>query len=301
MTHPGSATGRPDSYPVPVDARSDLMIDRPVARGWKRFVALGDSFTEGLMDDIGPGGRHRGWADRVADALAEEAGRRGARGIDYANLAVRGRLVRQVIAEQVPAAIALGPDLASIAVGVNDSLRRSFDLDRNATALETGVRSLRATGSDVLLFAFGDPARRSRAMAPVRERIRAYNSAVGAIAAHYDCYLVSFWEVAAYDDDRLWDEDRLHLSPAGHELASRQALEALGLGDPAWRTPAVPGPRPSPARRAASHARWTTGHLAPWLLRRLRGESSGDAVLPKHPEWVRLPGGPGFAAPESTK
>ena len=82
-------------------------------------------------------------------------------------------------------------------------------------------------------------------MAPVRERIRAYNSAVHAIAEHYDCYLVSFWEVAAYDDDRLWDEDRLHLSPAGHRLAARTALEALGLGDPLWRTPEVPAPRPA--------------------------------------------------------
>lgn len=275
------------------------MTERPVARDWRRFVALGDSFTEGLMDDIGPDGRHRGWADRVALALADRAVAGGADGIEYANLAVRGRLVRQVIAEQVPTAIAMGPDLASIAVGINDALRPRFDLDPLATALENGVRDLRASGCDVLLFAFGDPARRSRAMAPVRERIRGYNSAVRAIACHYDCYLVSFWEVAAYDDDRLWDEDRLHLSPAGHRLAAHTALEALGVGDPGWRTPSVPGPRPSRTTQAASHLRWTTVHLAPWLARRVRGESSGDAVLPKHPSWILLPDG--VAPPENTK
>jgi lysophospholipase L1-like esterase len=275
------------------------MVDRPVARDWRRFVALGDSFTEGLMDDVGPDGRHLGWADRVAQSLADRARADGAAGIDYANLAVRGRLVRQAIAEQVPVAVDLRPDLASIAVGVNDSLRRRFELDPLATALENGVRELRVHGSDVLLFAFGDPARRSRAMAPVRERIRAYNSAVRAIAEHYDCYLVSFWEVAAYDDDRLWDEDRLHLSPAGHRLAAHTALEALGVGDPGWRTPAVPGPRPSRAARAASHLHWTTGHLAPWIARRVRGESSGDAVQPKHPSWVPVPGR--VASTESTK
>jgi lysophospholipase L1-like esterase len=266
------------------------MADQPVARDWRRFVALGDSFTEGLMDDIGPDGRHLGWADRVAQSLADRARADGAPGIEYANLAVRGRLVRQAMAEQVPAAIELGPDLASIAVGVNDALRRRYDVDPLATALESGVRALRATGCDVLLFAFGDPARRSRTMAPVRERIRAYNSAVRAIAEHYDCYLVSFWEVAAYDDDRLWADDRLHLSPAGHRLAARTALEALGVGDPSWRTPAVPGPRPSWSSQLASHVRWTTGELAPWLVRRMRGESSGDAVHPKHPGWVAVPG-----------
>ena len=104
------------------------MAERPVARDWRRFVALGDSFTEGLMDEVGPDGRHRGWADRVAEALAARAAAGGADGIEYANLAVRGRLVRQVIDEQVPAAVALGPDLASIAVGVNDTLRPRYDV-----------------------------------------------------------------------------------------------------------------------------------------------------------------------------
>jgi lysophospholipase L1-like esterase len=282
-----------------VDQRRISMAERPVARDWRRFVALGDSFTEGLMDEVGPDGRHRGWADRVADALAARSSAGSADGFEYANLAVRGRLVRQVIDEQVPAAIALGPDLASIAVGVNDTLRPRFDVDPLATALENGVRRLRGSGSDVLLFAFGDPARRSRAMAPVRERIRAYNSAVHAIAEHYDCYLVTFWEVAAYDDDRLWDEDRLHLSPAGHRLAAQTALEALGLGDPLWRTPEVPEPRLARTAQAASHLRWTTGHLAPWVARRVRGESSGDEVRPKHPSWVRRTGP--LAPGENTK
>lgn len=287
------------TYPEHVESRVSSMAERPVARDWRRFVALGDSFTEGLMDEVGPDGRHRGWADRVAQALAEKAAADGAGGIEYANLAVRGGLVREVIAEQVPAAMAMAPDLASIAVGVNDSLRRRFDVNPLATALENGVRELRSSGCDVLLFAFGDPARRSRAMAPVRERIRAYNSAVRSIAGHYDCYLASFWEVAAYDDDRLWDEDRLHLSPLGHRLAARTALDALGVGDPSWRTPLVPEPRASRAAQAASHVRWTTGHLGPWIARRARGESSGDRTLPKHPAWIRLTGQ--VASPESTK
>jgi lysophospholipase L1-like esterase len=272
-------------------------------RPWRRFAALGDSFTEGLMDETDQAGRHIGWADRVAVELAGRARDRGEDGISYANLAVRGRLVRQVVDQQVPAAVALGPDLASIAVGVNDTLRAHFDLNAVATALENGVRDLRRSGSDVLVFAFGDPSRRSLAMAPVRERIRAYNSAVEAIATHYGCYRVTFWEVAAYDDDGLWDADRLHLSPAGHRLAALTALEALGLGDASWRTPAVPGPRRPLHRKAGEHARWTTGHLAPWILRRLRGESSGDEVAPKHPAWVHLRGGEQttLAENESTK
>lgn len=265
------------------------MADDPVPRAWRRYVALGDSFTEGLMDEPRHDGRHRGWADRVAQELGERAVARGDRGVEYANLAVRGRLVRQVIDEQVPQALRLGPDLASIAVGVNDALRPRFDLDPLATALENGVRDLRRSGCDVLVFAFGDPARRSAAMAPIRDRIRAYNSAVRAIAGEYDCYLVDFWKVAAYDDERLWDEDRLHLSPPGHALAARTALEALGLGDPHWRTPAVPGSRASLAARTGQHLRWGRRHLLPWATRRLRGESSGDTTAAKDPEWTWVP------------
>ena len=238
------------------------------------------------MDEVGPDGRHRGWADRVAQALADRAGEPG---IAYANLAVRGRLVRQVIDEQVPMACALAPDLASIAVGVNDTLRPRYDLHAAATALENGVRALRRTGSDVLLFGFGDPSRRSRLMAPVRDRIRAYNSAVGAIADEYGCYRVSFWQVAAFDDDRMWDADWLHLSPQGHALAARCALSALGIGDDDWRTPVVPEARPPLPRRVVANARWTREHLAPWVVRRVRGESSGDTVAAKHPAWVMVP------------
>jgi lysophospholipase L1-like esterase len=264
---------------------------------WTRYAALGDSFTEGLDDEIGPGGRHRGWADMVALTLADRARQQGLGGIDYANLAIRGRLIDHVVREQVPAAVELRPDLASIAVGVNDALRRRFDLNAAATSLESGVRALRGGGSDVLLFAFGNPSRRSRVMGLIADRIRAYNSAVDAIAEAYGCRIVHFWDVAVMDDDRLWSQDRLHLSPAGHRLAAEGALEALGVGGSAWRTPLVPDPRPPLRSRVASDVGWMREHLAPWLARRARGTSSGEGIAPKHATWVRVSGGP-WVAPE---
>lgn len=257
-------------------------------RPWRRYVALGDSFTEGMTDVVRENGRHVGWADLLAGELAARALADGDDGIDYANLAIRGRLTSQVVAEQLVPAVELRPDLASLAVGVNDTLRRRFDLHATATELENGVRALRATGADVLVFAFGDPGRRSRVMGTIRTRIAAYNSAVEAIADRYDCYRVSFWDVAAMDDDRFWDEDRLHLSPIGHVRAAQCAMEALGIGDSSWRTPPAPLPRPNAIRRAASDAQWVRGHFAPWVGRRIRGISSGDGITPKHPGWVRV-------------
>lgn len=251
---------------------------------WRRYVAIGDSFTEGLCDELGSDGRHVGWADRLAQVLADRGG-----GIEYANLAIRGRLLRQVVEEQVPAAVALGPDLVTFAAGVNDCLRSGFDLDATATACESGVRDLRASGADVLVVAFGDPSRRSRVLGSVRDRIRDFNSAVEAIAAIHGCRVMRFWDVAVFDDDDLWDEDRLHLSPAGHRVAASAAVAALGLGDDAWRTPTPLGRPPRVASRAVGHARWTRRHAAPWVIRRLRGESSGDGIAPKRPDWTWVP------------
>jgi len=247
------------------------------ARPWQRFVALGDSFTEGLNDDLGPDGRHRGWADRVAERLAQREPE-----LTYANLAVRGRLAGQVRAEQISPALALQPDLVSLGVGVNDALRRHFDVSAVATQIEDSVRMLRGEGADVLLFAFGDPARRSKVMSAVRERLRAMNSATRAIARHYGCYLVDFWGVAVFDEDDLWSADRLHLSAKGHDVAAAAALQALGVGDDTWRTPRhLTVPRLP--QRAAGNLRWAGSYLGPWIVRRARGTSSGDGVVPKQP------------------
>lgn len=247
---------------------------------WTRYAALGDSFTEGLMDDMGPDGRHVGWADRVAASLA-----RVSPGLEYANLAVRGKLMGQVAEEQIPAACDLKPDLVTLAAGVNDALRRTYDVHASATHLENAVRQLRGTGADVVLFAFGDPSRRSRVMGSVSGRIATANAATHAIADRYGCRVVDFWGCAAFDDDLFWDEDRLHLSPDGHALAARAALATLGLGDDSWRTPQASPPPASPLRRAGGHAAWVGRHLGPWLGRRVRGRSSGDGVVAKRPAW----------------
>jgi lysophospholipase L1-like esterase len=254
-------------------------------RGFRRYVALGDSFTEGLNDHLGADGRHRGWADR----FAEELDRRYP-GLHYANMAVRGKLIGQVVAEQVPTAVALQPDLVTFAAGVNDALRRSFDLDECVEQLTEGVVALRRTGALVVVFAFGDPSRRSSVMGTVSQRLRAYNEATVEVAERHGAQVVDFWGAAVFDDDEFWSADRLHLSPAGHALAARAALSTLGLDDDSWRTP-QPARRPmGPTARAASHLRWASGHFLPWIGRRVRGVSSGDGIVAKRPTFKPVSG-----------
>lgn len=245
---------------------------------WRRYVAIGDSFTEG-MDDPDPSGRgYRGWADRLAEHLASHAP-----GLQYANLAVRGRTTPRVVDEQVPAALALSPDLISYACGVNDLMRRSFDLEQWRATYEFGLRRLRESGADVLVVAFGDPTGRPGFPAPWVPRYEALNRATVELAHRYDCHLVDFWPRKQFDRDVYWSGDRLHLAPLGHQVTAE--LAAAELGVPFGTDSQVLHPdSPTPfLQRRRDDATWLALHAVPWVLRHARGRSSGDGIEPKRP------------------
>ena len=302
------------------------------------FVAIGDSFTEGLNDTEGvadiegpdapegadapdapaPGGAHgpsayRGWADRLAGLLAAEYP-----GLRYANLAVRGKLLRQIVADQVPAAAAMSPGLVSIAGGGNDILRPGADPDTLAELFDVAVARLQAAGSRVLLFTGFDPVG-FPVLRLLRGRIAAYNMHLRAIADARDCYLVDLWSMRFLREPAAWSPDRIHLSAQSHRRVALRAAEVLGVPlTEDWRDavaagavgavadgPAVAGPvadgsvadgsvadgsvAVNGARRAVwlaarrEDARWAKEYLAPWVNRRLHGTSSGDGRSAKRP------------------
>ncbi len=259
-----------------------------------RFVAVGDSFTEGLHDVVGPDGRHLGWADRVADRLAAHHGR-----LAYANLAVRGRLLGEVVAEQLPAARDLAPDLVSFHAGANDVLRPRLALGALLEAYTEAVRALRADGATVVLFTvIGRSGGRGRLADGLARRFAAFNHHVRVTADRLGAVVVDAGAVPALQDPRLWHEDRLHLNADGHQRVATAVLESLGVtdeqvlaGPPGWWRQPMPEAAPLGRRDVLStEARWVGRHLAPWVGRRLRGVSSGDAVVAKHPSLVELRG-----------
>jgi lysophospholipase L1-like esterase len=272
--------------------------------GFSRFVAIGDSTTEGLEDPY-PDGGYRGWADRLAERLALANPRLG-----YANLAIRGRKVGQIRAEQLQPALALRPDLASVIAGLNDILRPRVDLARVTADFEEMVEALRGAGATVLMMTYPDPTRViAVAGSPVRRRVTAFNHTLREIAQRHEAVLIDL-DRDGVSDPRLWSEDRLHANDLGHERIAAGAAEALGLADVGedrgWTKPLPELVRPPLARRIADEAAWTGRHLAPWITRRIRGRSSGDGREPKRPALEPVEGpiepaaGPidrGFGAP----
>jgi lysophospholipase L1-like esterase len=248
---------------------------------WRSFVALGDSFTEGMDDPYDDGRGYRGWADLVASRLAREAPEGD---FGYANLAVRGRLFPRVVAEQVPAAVAMKPDLVTFAAGGNDALRRGFDAAALIRQFDDTIRDLRATGADVVLFRWADISVRLPGGRVIGPRVKLMNDAVTATANRHGALVVDLWGDPAFANTRMWSVDRLHLSPVGHRRVAAHVLAALGVpAEESWLAAVPPPERLRWTQARAADARWVTRHLAPWIKRRLTGRSSGDLVQPKRP------------------
>ncbi|WAL66554.1 SGNH/GDSL hydrolase family protein [Amycolatopsis cynarae] len=248
--------------------------------GYKRFVALGDSCTEGLHDRYPGSTRYRGWADLTAAALAAVEP-----GLRYANLGVRGRRLDQIIVEQFPTALDLSPDLVVLFGGANDVMTRHFRPEVVAQRVEAAVRMLTRAVPTVVVFTLSDVSSRVPGVLRVRARLEALNQAIRTSAERHGALVVDLWEEDVHDL-RYFGSDRLHLSGPGHRRLAAYLLTLLGVpADPAWLAP-LPGDPLRPGLRA--HAQWLWQEVLPVALTRTRnwfaGRSPGDGFAPKRPE-----------------
>lgn len=252
---------------------------------FRSYAAIGDSFTEGMGDEL-PDGSPRGWADLVAMSLAQAASAADAASASpeesrtpfgYANLAIRGRLLDPLIAEQLDVAIALGPDLLSLNGGGNDIMRPKVSVESVADTLASSALKAMEKGIHVLLLSGANPtkhiplgarieARGEQLAAAVRERV----PASGLIT------FVDNWSDAVLTDLRFWSVDKIHLNALGHRRVASNVLTALGVPVPDW------GDDQLELRRPGTIAYWR-GYVVPWIGRRLTGRSSGDGREPKRP------------------
>jgi lysophospholipase L1-like esterase len=246
-----------------------------------RYVAIGDSFTEGL-GDTQPDGTERGWADLVAAGLAAGLGET----VGYANLAIRGRLLEPIVTEQLETALALTPKptLLSLNGGGNDMMRPGSDMNRLVALTEQAIRRCTEAGVQVLLLSGADPSARLPFGGMVRRRGEMLTTAVAGFATKYDLTFVDMFNDVEIRRAGYWSADRLHLNAAGHRRVAGRVLTALGHP----QTAHVIDPSPDERRGVLTEARYYREHVLPWVQRRLRGESSGDARTGKYVSWVPI-------------
>jgi lysophospholipase L1-like esterase len=249
---------------------------------FSRYVAIGDSFTEGVGDPHpdSPNGL-RGWADHVAVQLAQINP-----DMRYANLAVRGRRMDEIVTEQVQTAVMLEPDLVTIYAGMNDLLLMRNDIDAKMARYADALKTLQQTGAVVLAFTAGD-----LGTVPLFRRLRGraavYNELLRGIAEDLGVELIDFWRFAEFRDPRLWDSDRIHLSALGHERMAAKVLDALTVSHQlTTRSAALLSP--PPVRDLRANLRWTVGSAAPWVAKRVARATPGAGIEPKSPTLVKV-------------
>ncbi|MBI1350303.1 MAG: SGNH/GDSL hydrolase family protein [Actinomycetales bacterium] len=256
-----------------------------------RLVCVGDSFTEGMNDELRADGHHRGWSDRVALGLAQQAAATGD-AVEYANLAVRGKLLDQVVAEQVEPALGMSPTITTFHAGPNDVLRRGTDLGDLFGRYRAAVTRVSEGSERVVLFtAIGRAGGTGRLAQLLADRFAHFNANVREVADEQGAVVIDLERVPVLTDRRLWRSDRLHLNADGHARVAAAVLDGLGVDDPEilggapgwWDEPLPPAPASSRSADLARDAEWIRAHLLPWVGRRLRGVSSGDGRAAKDP------------------
>jgi lysophospholipase L1-like esterase len=249
-------------------------------RTFRRYVAIGDSSTEGLDDPDGRGGYH-GWANRLAVRVASAQ----ASPLLYANLAIRGRSTRQIREQQLEPALALNPDLVTLFTGTNDVVKPKFDAEAVGRDVELMQQRLIENGATVLGFTLPDLSIVLPIARPIAGRVRALNDALRQASTSTGAILVDFAKHSVGSDPRLWSADRLHANSTGHERIAAALAWALRLPgtDETWSHPLPTEWSQSLSAAVAAELRWQRAYFLPWVWRHLWGRSSGDGRGCKRP------------------
>ncbi|CAN3129097.1 SGNH/GDSL hydrolase family protein [Mycobacterium sp. smrl_JER01] len=247
--------------------------------GYRRYVALGDSQTEGLWDGDDATGL-AGFADRLAVTLDQLRP-----GLQYANLAIRGKQIRDVLDDQLPRAIEMSPDLITVCIGMNDMTRPGPGFDRALAQLDEMHVRLAASGATVVTTTFPDLAKILPIGRVLARRLLAINDRIRSAAAQHGFGLVDLFDAASMTQPDTWSPDRVHGSPKGHMLFAAAAAEALGLPGSShdWAHADPAAAQPSVRARMYSQVLWTQNMLMPWLWAHLRGQAVGDGRSPRRP------------------
>lgn len=250
-------------------------------RFYVRFVALGDSATSGVGDRT-EDGSPRGWARILAEAIARS------HDLSFCNLAVSGSTAADVWDTQLPEALRHRAQLASLIIGLNDTMRSSWNPDSLRTSLLMSAAALTSRGAILMTVRFHDHARVMRlpgSLAKVMTaRLEELNEILDEVHERYAGIQLDLAEVPEVYDPRSWTVDRMHPSERGHRLLAAHFAARLHDRGLTFPVPSVDCTEPETGR--VDDARWVLTKVVPWLGRRAR--DLGPALALSAVRGVRL-------------
>jgi lysophospholipase L1-like esterase len=248
---------------------------------FRRYVAIGDSATEGLYD-LDHQGHNRGFADRLAQHIADGQDEP----LEYANLAIRGLRMREIRTSQLDDALAMSPDLLTVIGGMNDVIAPRCDFDAIRADYVIVFGEARRAGCTVLTFTMPDPAAINPLGAQLRERVNRLNAIIRSEAAPRGVLVMDFEAYPVATDPRLWFEDRWHVNSLGHTKVAEALAWRLGIAgfDESWADPLDAEPAPTPPRAPITgDVDWAVRHLLPWVGKGIRRLPGGLGIDRKRP------------------
>ena len=248
---------------------------------FRRYVAIGDSSTEGLEDPDGNGG-YRGWADRLAQHIADSQDEP----LEYANLAIRGMRMNEIRTGQLDDALAMRPDLISVFGGMNDVTMPRCDFDSIRAEYVIMFSLARREAAIVLSFTVPDLSAINPLGVTFRQRVTRLNDIIRTEAERHDVVVMDFEQYPVAQDPRLWFADRLHGNELGHQKVAAALAWRLGIDsfDDGWAVPLEGEPVRRRGRQlVTSDIDWAVHYLAPWLGNGIRGIRTGRGIQRKRP------------------
>ncbi|MBR9743048.1 SGNH/GDSL hydrolase family protein [Bacillus cereus] len=204
----------------------DMVHNKGGIHMWQRFVAIGDSFTEGIGDEV-EGIALKSWVDYFVQLCVND--------IEYANFAKRGLVTKEIRSQQLEKALAFKPDLVSLIAGANDVLKGRWNLQTYRNDMEFMIDKLSQTGADIMIANLPDFTVRlpfsSEKKQILKEQLLEANDVIRSLSREYKLHLVDFWSHPLVNDNTLWSTDLIHPNSKGYVKVAELIFNSLPVHD----------------------------------------------------------------------
>lgn len=220
-----------------------------------------------------------GWTDRLAHLLATDAVERGDE-FEYANIAIRGCKLEDIMEDQIEHAVVLRPDLVTILAGSNNFFCGASEGAALESIFRAGLIRLKIAGIHVVVANTINPCH-LRFFGPLRTSAKRMSNMIERVATSIGFPVIDVYGMTELEHLEFWYRDMVHFSEIGHAQIANAAAQLLGTV--ARYSPHEYEPSFAADRPLGETVAWFLRDVVPFIDRRIRRTTSGVGIVPKLP------------------